>query len=70
MGEPNTDIGGLQDGAEEGNPRATAVCQAAGQTVQSAGQRPSGRKLLRLIERMEYLVHLNVLWGTETLIEV
>lgn len=32
MGEPNTDIGGLQDGAEEGNPRGTAVCQAAGQT--------------------------------------
>lgn len=57
------DTGNLQDGGEEGN-------QAAGQPVQSGGQRPSGRKLLRVMEWMEYLVYLNVLWGIETLIEV
>ena len=60
----------LQDGGEEGNPRGTAMCQAAGQPVQSGGQRPSGRKLLRAMERTEYLMHLNVLLGIETLIEV
>ena len=67
------DIWDLQDGGEEGNPRGTAMCQAAGQPVQSGGQRPSGRKLLRAMERMErmeYLMHLNVLLGIETLIEV
>ena len=64
------DIWDLQDGGEEGNPRGTAMCQAAGQPVQSGGQRPSGRKLLRAMEWMEYLMHLNVLLGIETLIEV
>lgn len=68
MGDPNPkrDNGELQDGGEAG-PEGPLCARLQGNQSRVEVRGPQGGCFLRVMKWTEYLVHLNVLGGTETL---